>query len=223
MDFLQDVDWGDQDVLVGSFKSREQFNINFEKKFYYTPLKNIEKGQIIKYVALYQSIATFGDSAGIKFFGKVKKKQILKRRDIPVKTNRDNGDEDYAVFYIEKWQSLEEKIVVLGESVYKPRYTNLFLLQNCAYTYELFCVKSSSQFWLTETLKKAFTFAELNAESKEHYLFKSSANFTVSLQENKINVLALDGKIAFATPIPISEYKLFPVENFNQIVTNLNI
>ena len=223
MDHIKDVNWDETEVLVGSLKSEKQFNINLDKKFYYTPLDNVKKGVKIEYVALYQSIATFGESAGIKYYGKVKEKHVVKRRDIPVETTRDNGNEKYALFVVDEWQTLSDKIAVLGEGVYKPRYTNLFLLQNCSYTYELFNVKSNAQFLLAETLEKVFAFAEINQDTQKEFIFDISPDFSVSLRENKINVFSANGKIAFASPIQISEYKLFPVENFNEITRRLNI
>ena len=52
----KNTDWGSYDVLVGSFGSKEQFEDNFARKYYYAPAAFIKENKMpVKYIALYQS------------------------------------------------------------------------------------------------------------------------------------------------------------------------
>ncbi len=222
IDEVARVDWSELDVLVGSFKSVSQFEYNLDKKFYYTPYAFLDGSHTVRYVALYQSATNFGDRSGIWYYGEVRETRKVKRRDIPLKMNRDNGDEPYAVFFVHEWKQLPTPIAIRDDGVYKPRYTNFFLLTNSSYTYELFNIKSTPQYNLSTTLKQVFTFAELNQNSEE-YAFKVDEKYSIILKDNKINVERKDGKRLFKNPLLISEFLLFPRDNFNEIVRKLKM
>lgn len=75
------VDWKKRDVLIGTFRSRKQFDICFGKNFYYIPVKQIPDERLpIHYVALYQTKNKFGIDAGIRYYGEVLRTAIVRRK-----------------------------------------------------------------------------------------------------------------------------------------------
>lgn len=78
---LAKVDWNKRDVLVGAFRSKKQFDICYEKKYYYIPKKQIPDEKLpIHYVALYQTKNKFGSDARIRYYGEVLRMALVKRR-----------------------------------------------------------------------------------------------------------------------------------------------
>lgn len=94
---LAKVDWDKRDVLVGVFRSKEQFEICFEKKFYYVPAKQISENKLpIHYVALYQTNKMFEGKGQIRYYGEAIRVALVERasiKEVPVK--RGNGEELY--------------------------------------------------------------------------------------------------------------------------------
>lgn len=114
------------DTLVGSLRSPRQLGVSLKRKFYHIPAVQIEEYAIPKYIAIYQSERIFGEeTAGIKYYGEVRKCTPLKRskiREIPKKSN-----ELYYKFTVKEWKRLENPILP-KELGFVRLFTNSFLL-----------------------------------------------------------------------------------------------
>lgn len=152
---LARVDWNRRDVLVGSLRSREQWDACYVGNYYYVPVKNMPtNSRQANYVAIYQSKTMYGKEAGILYYGEVLRTDIVLRKDINNLPSHALPSEPYFRFEIREWVELSSRIAFESEWVYKPRYTNLFLLQNCQRTYELFNIKSEADYRLVSELRR---------------------------------------------------------------------
>lgn len=210
---LAKVDWSVMDMLVGSLNNVEQLNINLNKKFYYTPAKAIsEKNLPIRYVAIYQSNAKYKKDAGIQYYGTVIKTSLCKRKDIPVPMTRNNGDELYYVFDVKKWDKLDVSINVRDEGVYRPKFTNIFLLLNCRDSYELFNIHSEEQYRLLQELKRISGDTAVNND--EHNPgFRLNNDISIFVHNGEIIVCTATGKQV--NKIPVTEFIRRPRYMFN--------
>ncbi len=151
-EYLKEEYFNNRNVLVGSLKSKEQLEVNLNKKFYHIPKKSINLGiHSIEYVALVQSKKEFGHEAGVYYYGKINEIKILKRSeitDIPKLS-----EEIYYRFEIEEWKKLDRKIKVEGQSIRNIIYTSKYLLENSLTITELF-IKSKDEFRLWKELKR---------------------------------------------------------------------
>jgi len=164
-DTIEYSDLSRQDVLVGSLGSREQYRDNIEKRYYYTPKRNIGKDELrFTHIALYRSVNLFGSECGIEYLGRIRKVKEMKRKQIGLPLRSNNGEEIYYVFYIEKWEKLTNMIKVRDEGVFEPRLTNMFLLTHCRYSYELFHIHSAREYRIFSAIRKL---AEAYEEKKE--------------------------------------------------------
>ena len=71
-------------VLIGTVKSKKQFEVNFSEKFYHIPEAVVPKNMLpVEYIALYLPAGTFGDEDGcIRYYGKISETKIVKRDEI---------------------------------------------------------------------------------------------------------------------------------------------
>ena len=71
----------DHEVLIGTVKSKTQFEVYFSEKFYHIPEAVVPKNMMpVEYIALYLPAGTFGDEDGcIRFYGKIADTKIVKR------------------------------------------------------------------------------------------------------------------------------------------------
>ena len=161
---LSGVNFDKLDVIIGSLGSVRQMEDNLEKLYYYVPECNFEAERLpIRAVALYQSEKMFGSEAGIRFWGYVTDCKRVQRKKIKFPMRHNNPDEWYYAFRIEKWNDLPSPILIKNETVYKPRYTNLFLLQNSVDTNELFNTHSSEEYRLMYELRQVISSADTYA------------------------------------------------------------
>lgn len=156
------VDWNKRDVLLGTFRNVEQFNICFDEKMYYIPKEKVaDKDLPIHYVAMYQTGNKFRSKAGIRYYGEVLRTELVRRKDIievPVRNN--NGDEWYYRFYVREWKELSKPILP-KEAKFTRNYTNLFLLEHSEYVSEL-SLKSEDEYRFYSELKRNINSAEIN-------------------------------------------------------------
>lgn len=157
-DRLAKVDWSSNDVLVGSLRSEEQWDVCYKDKYYYVPKNNMPpNSRQANYIAIYQSKKLYGKDAGIIYYGEVVRTEIVQRREINSLPSHASPNEKYYKFIIKEWLELDCKIEYESEWVYKPRYTNIFLLQNCKRTFELFNIKSEADYRLVSELRRIQT------------------------------------------------------------------
>ncbi len=116
----------EHEVLIGTVKNKKQFEVNFEEKFYHIPEAVIPKNMLpVEYVALYLPAGTFGDEDGcIRYYGKVKKAEVIKREEITSIPSK-NGGMMYYRFEVEEWKKLESPIIRECGGVYAKAFTSL--------------------------------------------------------------------------------------------------
>ena len=141
---LAKVDWNKRDVLIGTFRSVEQFKTCFDKCFYYVPERQVGKDNLpIHWVALYQTNNKFGDKGEIRYYGEVIGLSRVRRKSITeVPMTRNNPDEVYYRIYVKQWKDIT-KVNESGKPIY-PResgfivdFTNMFLLEHSEVVPEL--------------------------------------------------------------------------------------
>jgi len=152
-EYLEKIEFNNKEVLVGNLSSHKQLEVNLKYKFYHIPYSEIRSSlKYIKYVAIAQTKAKgFGDDAGIRYYGRVKSFEILRRSEI--KEIPKDSDELYVRFTIDKWEKLDKKIDLDGRSVRHRFYTNLFLLKNANIVPDLL-IKTKEDYRLYLELKR---------------------------------------------------------------------
>ena len=135
---LAKVDWSRRDVLIGTFRSRKQFEICLKDNFYYIPAHHVKDANLpIHYVAMFQTPRIFSNEAGIHYYGEVLRTVRVKRESIrEVPMTHGNPEEIYYRFVIRKWIPLSRPILP-KESGFVRAFTNTFLLENVEFVPEL--------------------------------------------------------------------------------------
>ncbi|MEA1975082.1 MAG: restriction endonuclease-like protein, partial [Bacillota bacterium] len=161
-----------QNVLIGSIRSKEQLKFIKENKIYHMPIKEGDdflKNQV-EYISIYQSKGLFGNNSVIKFYAKIKKWKIKNRKTIPFRKVEERKDTLYHYFELEEIKELENPIEVRDFGV-SNRYilTNNLLLQRAKYFPEL-TLKDSKEWriWI-----------ELN-RIRETYANENKYNFKIN-------------------------------------------
>ena len=218
---LSQVDWSCRDVLVGSFRKMDQFDINYKEGYYYVPLtKEVTDRLPIRYVALYQSTKLFGANAGIRYYGEVLTTTKVRRKQIPVPMTRSNGEDWYYVFRVREWKSLNTPIAVKEEGVSEPKYTNMFLLTHGTHSYELFNIHSEEQFRLLHELKRMFDHTEMNAKGNDP-VYRIDDKHSILVHEGRFEILNENGERLFDPPLRVSDFSRHPRYYFNMIAEKL--
>lgn len=192
------VDWEKRDVLIGTFRNREQFDICFEKNFYYVPAKQVSESKLpIHYVALYQTNKIFGENNGqIEYYGEAIRVALVKRssiREVPMRRN--NGDELYYRITVREWKKISEtnetgSPIKPKESGFVVDFTNMFLLQHSEFVQELRFMNEAEYRFYSE-LKRSVQAAEIGDDMSVSFSVENS-RFVFS----DGNIMAIkDGKI----------------------------
>ena len=151
---LMKVDWTKRDVLIGTFRSRNQFEICLKNNFYYIPAARISNNELpIHYVAMFQTPRIFANEAGIYYYGEVLRTALVKRESIKeVPMTHGNPDDLYYRFIVREWVPLQKPILP-KESAFVHQFTNLFLLKHVEYVPELL-LRSEEEFRFYSELKR---------------------------------------------------------------------
>ena len=149
---LQKVDWHRRDVLIGSLKSRNQFEVCLRDKFYHMPAMNLYDDYLpIRMVVLYQSRALFGSEAQIAYYGEVKQIQKVKRKEITeIPYEPQQKERDYYRMEIREWKKLARPIQIKERGIYISAFTNEFLLKHSETVSELLLQSAEEYRFLTE-------------------------------------------------------------------------
>ena len=219
---LAAVDWGRFDVLVGSVGSAEQFGDNIARRYYYVPEANVNKSLAdLRYIALYQSTNMFGSESGIRYFGEITQTKRLKRKDIHFPMRRKNGEEWYYAFRVKSWRLLDYTVSVKDEGVFGPRFTNMFLLQNCRHSYELFNIQSADQYRLVYELNKIFKESNTKGDGEESCEIYRNGKISVWRGRGVFEILNEKGERLLDPPINISDFSKHPRNYYNLIADKL--
>lgn len=198
------VDWSKWNVLVGSLTTAAQLEHNLQGNYYHVPACYVpEEALPVRYVSIYQSLHLFGDAGGIRWYGEVEAVERLERRKVPLPVNRSNEGELYYVFRIKQWRTLPNPIAIREEWVSEPRFTNFFLLEHAAQSFELFAVQSEQDFRLTKLL---CTLLETEASCAA---FRLSENRTLLRNRNGFTVTDPRGKLL--EQISLDDFRESPV------------
>ena len=116
----------EHEVLIGTVKSKNQFEVNFSEKFYHIPEAVVPKNMMpVEYIALYLPAGTFGDEDGcIRYYGKISETKIVKRDEITSLPSK-NPEMSYYKFEIEEWKKLEFPIIRECGGIYAKAFTSL--------------------------------------------------------------------------------------------------
>ena len=134
--------------------------------------------------------------------------------------NTNNPNELYYRFDVKEWKELPVAIKVREEGVYLPKFTNMFLFQNCRDSYELFNINSEEQYRLLQELKRISNDTSVNND--EHNPgFRLSNGISVNLNNGDIIVCSPDGKILNKTPI--TEFIRRPRYIFNKLKEDMKV
>jgi predicted component of viral defense system (DUF524 family) len=197
---IEKVDWSKENVLVGSLSSREQWDLCHKENYYYVPVASLYDYHQVDYVAIYQSKKLFAEEAGILFYGKVTKTEILPRKDINSLKGRTAPNAKCYKYTISEWKKIATKIEFEKDWVYKPRYTNDFLLHNVRSTFELFNIRSEADYRLVYELRRIQENIKVQDDTKELFV-RINDNISIYNDGLYIRVFSvLDGKDIFRKP-----------------------
>jgi hypothetical protein len=160
------------DLIVGSLRNKKQFEFIKDNKIYYLPLPKNQHilNYDLEYAAVFQSENKFGEDSGIKYYGKIREINIVKRKEIDFPMSKNNPDEDYIVLKIERWQQLGKRIKAEGYGISGSHiYSNYMLLKKADTLPEL-SIRSLNEWRLWLELKRLKQ--EIKVEIKENNLDK---------------------------------------------------
>lgn len=212
---LATVDWSKRDVLIGTFRSVEQFNICFDKNFYYVPERQVGRNKLpIHWVALYQTNSKFTNKGEIRYYGEVIGLSRVKRKSIiEVPMTRNNPEEVYYRITVKQWKDITERNasgrpIYPKESGFVVDFTNMFLLEHSEIVPEL-QFKNEEEYRFYSELKRTVDKAEIS-EGKENIGFKRGESKFVFAEGE---ILAFrDGKIV--ERIDVTDFARRPAQTF---------
>ena len=205
---LSKTDLGVRDVLVGSLGSQAQLADNLRRTYYYVPARALPDGDLpIRYIALYQSRNLFGPDAGIRYYGRVSCRKPVLRKQIDFPLSRNNPDELYYAFRVESWRTLPSPMEIRDEGVNGPKFTNLFLLEHSAQSFELFQIHSQGEFRLMAAIRYA-----LSQSGGEYRIDDSHA---LAVADESLILMDTDGEIL--GKVPVSSFHRSPGSAFRQL------
>jgi hypothetical protein len=179
------------DLLVGSLGSRKQLAYLLDKNLYYLPLQQSVLNYNLEYIAIFQSKAKFGEQSGVRYFGKIKNKKVVNRKEINFPSSRSSGNQDYLLFEVERWQQLGKKIKVEGYGVSGSHiYSNLMLLKKADTLPEL-SIRSLKEWRLWLELKRVKQDIKLKLKNNNLDQINQIEGFKVGeieikIEENKL-------------------------------------
>lgn len=195
---LATVDWNNRDVLIGTFRSIEQFRICFDNNFYYVPEKRVGKERLpIHWVALYQTNNKFKEKGEIRYYGEVIGLSRVKRKNITeVPMTHKNPEEIYYRITVKEWKDITRinesgKAIRPKESGFVVDFTNMFLLEHSEIVPEL-QFKSEEEYRFYSELKRAAEKAEISEGSNNIGFVRGDSKFVfaggeiLAFKNNKI-------------------------------------
>ena len=183
---------------------------NLARKYYYVPAKSVtDEALTVDFIALYQSRTLFGKDAGIRYYGRVSEARELLRKEINFPMRKGNGEEKYYAFRVESWKTLPITVGVRFDTVYKPRLTNIFLLEHCIESYELFGVKSSEQFVLLHEIKQLLGGISGNEETFEAAM-QLRNGYSLWVHDGYLEAFDKYGTRVLDNPIRVSDFSKNP-------------
>ena len=212
---LARVDWNRKDVIVGSVRDMKQFEHCISKKYYYTQESNVPEDMLpIRYVALCPKKNS--NEPGIVYYGEIIRSARVKRTEIPFRPHK--LDERYYTFVVREWKRLPAPIRFDDDYMYKPGYTNSFLLQNSESLHELFNITTEEQYRILYEIKRAFD-GSVAEGSTDEPVIKINDEFSVVMQRGFFDLCDSQGKILLQDEI--KRFKTKPRATFTKIIETI--
>lgn len=203
-DYVRDVDISVRNTLLGTVKTKEQYETNLEYCFYHIPANSLDNPEDVKYVALYRSKNIFNsDTPGVLHYSKVTSFEKLKRFEIKELKISLKFDSYYYRFNVAKWETLTFPVKAREKAPIVAYMTNLYLIHNSKYAYELF-LKNNDECklyrGLTDIIYKVYDGFFVG-------------DFKVYINFSRIIIVRPKGKFYFK----LKDYKKKPYETFLKI------
>jgi hypothetical protein len=215
---LAHVDWSKRDVLIGTFRSKNQFRICKEKNMYYIPQKLISNDKLpVHYVAMFQTNRIFPNESGIYYYGEVLRTARVARKsitEVPMKEGQ-NPNEAYYKFYVREWLPVTNPILHREEG-FISGFTNLFLLEHSQFIRELL-LGSEEEYRLYTELKRR-TNQELQGEDTSENGF-TIGDMKVLIEDDSIIVNRSGHSMAYCD---IGEFRTRPSREFRKLLSKLH-
>lgn len=176
-----------ENVMVVNVKDKEHFNVYKEHLFYHIPEKHLRDIRLgVEYLAFYQSKKSFGDEAGIKYFGRIKTIDKYKRKKcIEIPSRRGSADEIYTRINLEYIKEIK-KVEPIQAGTQLVTYTTLYLLLNAENMHEL-KLKSNLEINVYKKLKNVAKENQWKIR-KENDKYMVNNNVVEIVNENRIKV-----------------------------------
>ena len=139
----------------------------------------------IDYIAIYHSKKLFGEDAGVSYYGEVIETAVVPRKEINDLGGRTNPSAMCYKFTIKKWVRLNSKIEFEKDWVYRPRYSNFFLLHNSKSTFELFNIRTEADYRLVYELRRIRDNLRVQDNARELFV---KINDTVSVYNDELYI-----------------------------------
>jgi len=186
-----------RNMLIGTVKSREQFEINLKHNFYYMPLSYVfDINSCYDYIAVYQSAKNFGQDSGIEYFGEIQDMKLVQRDEI---TEIPRASKEKYLRFAVKWQKRETKICP-DCAIRNFHETSYEIFKNAKNVSELF-IRSYEEYKLWEFFKNNFSDAKIFICQNGIYKIKAGI---VEIKFNSYSVTALE-----------NDKQLFKVSRYN--------
>jgi len=216
---LSHVDWDKRDVLIGTFRSVEQFNTCYEKKFYYVPAKRIAETRLpIHWVALYQTDKKFDGQGQIRYYGEVLRMTLVTRKNIKeVPMTRRNPDELYYKIFVHEWLDITKSNetgnpIRPKESGFVVDFTNMFLLEHSEYVKELL-FKSEEEYRLYSEIKRNAADPDIEGEDRVVAINAEECRFVFAGGD----IMALKGDGTIVEKVSLDEFARKPAQVFRML------
>lgn len=180
-----------ENTMVVNVKDSSHLEVYKDNLFFHIPAKRLLNVRLgIEYIAFYQSIKSFGDKSGIRYYAKIKEVLKYKRKDcIEISFRPGTEYDEYTRFNLEEIKTIDViKPIQFGTQLIS--YTTLYLLLNAENMHEL-KLRSNLEIAVYKRLK---TIAKDNnfAIRKELDRYIINKN-TIEIIEGKI--IRVNGKI----------------------------
>jgi|GEM_PF-2488254 len=201
---VRGADISNRNTLLGSVKSRQQYDVNVNHRFYHVPEYKVASPDKVEYVALYRSKNNFmSDSPGVIHYGKVISYVRIKRRDIKELNASYSPDDYYYRFEIDRWETLPHPLKARELAPKACEMTSHFLLKNCKFVNELY-IRNNDEFKLYLGIMDVLSGAIDGIEIKDCKVF---------INRSAILICSEHGKRKFK----IEDYKKNTIETLHKI------
>lgn len=206
---LARVDWSRRDVLVCTFRNKEDLKQCLDKKAFCIAKSQVRDNALpVHYVALYQTKETFGSDSGIRLYGEVIRTELVEHQ------NRQDEDAlppaPFWRFTVREWLRLPSTIEAL-EAGFTKTFTNLFLLKHAEFVPELLLRSEAEYRFYSELKRRTGILLESGWDESNGFRF---GNAFILFNEGKITVFA-GGSVRAS--VSAKEFALRPNEYFRRL------